>query len=150
MPHPADHRPSRSTAGAQRGETNWRIHITSVFVDNQDKTLRFYTERLGFERKNDVPIGDARWLTVVSPQQPDGPEPLLEPDGHRAVRPYKEALFADGIPAASFAVTDVGAEVERPRAVGVTFVQEPTLMGPVTTAVLDDTCGNLIQLVAPE
>ncbi|ASU80792.1 VOC family protein [Actinopolyspora erythraea] len=127
-----------------------RIHITSVFVDDQDKALRFYTEKLGFEKNNDVPLGDARWLTVVSPQQPDGPELLLEPDGHRAVRPYKEALFADGIPAASFAVTDVGAEVERLRAAGVTFVQEPTRTGPVMTAVLDDTCGNLIQLVAWE
>ncbi|WP_380282939.1 VOC family protein [Kitasatospora purpeofusca] len=123
-----------------------RIHLTSVFVDDQAKALRFYTEVLGFVKKHDVPLGAARWLTVVSPEQPDGTELLLEPDGHPAVRPYKEALVGDGIPAASFAVDDVPAEFERLRGLGVRFTQEPVAMGPVTTAVLDDTCGNLIQL----
>ncbi|MGW0481314.1 VOC family protein [Nonomuraea sp. NPDC003214] len=123
-----------------------RIHLTSVFVDDQEKALRFYTDVLGFVKKNDVPLGGDRWLTVVSPEAPDGTELLLEPDGHPAVKPYKAALAADGIPAASFAVDDVTAEFERLRALGVTFTQEPLEMGPVTTAVLDDTCGNLIQI----
>jgi catechol 2,3-dioxygenase-like lactoylglutathione lyase family enzyme len=125
-----------------------KIYITSVFVDDQDKALRFYTEILGFDKKDEVPLGAARWLTVVSPQHPEGPELLLEPDGHPAVRPYKEALVADGIPAASFAVDDVSAEAERLQALGVKFTQEPLPMGPVVTAVFDDTCGNLIQIVA--
>jgi catechol 2,3-dioxygenase-like lactoylglutathione lyase family enzyme len=125
-----------------------KIYITSVFVDDQAKALRFYTEILGFTKKDDVPLGEARWLTVVSPQDPDGPELLLEPDGHPAVRPYKEALVADGIPAASFAVDDVAAEAERLQGLGVKFTQEPLTMGPVVTAVFDDTCGNLIQIVA--
>ncbi|HET6533032.1 MAG TPA: VOC family protein [Actinoplanes sp.] len=125
-----------------------QIYITNVFVDDQARALRFYTEVLGFQQKDDVPVGDARWLTVVSPRQPDGPELLLEPDGHPAVRPYKEALVADGIPAASFAVDDVAAEAERLQGLGVKFTQEPLAMGPVVTAVFDDTCGNLIQIVA--
>jgi catechol 2,3-dioxygenase-like lactoylglutathione lyase family enzyme len=126
-----------------------KIYIANVFVDDQDKALRFYTEVLGFQKKEDVPLGPVdRWLTVVSPQAPDGPELLLEPDGHPAVRPYKDALVADGIPAASFAVDDVQAEFERLQELGVKFTQEPLAMGPVVTAVLDDTCGNLIQLAA--
>ncbi|GAA2800035.1 VOC family protein [Saccharopolyspora taberi] len=124
-----------------------RIYITSVFVDDQAKALRFYTEVLGFQKKHDIPLGEARWLTVVSPQEPDGTELLLEPEGHPAARPYKEALAADGIPVTSFDVDDIAAEHERLRGLGVRFTQEPTKMGPVTTAVLDDTCGNLIQLV---
>ncbi|MEU5654851.1 VOC family protein [Streptomyces sp. NPDC047737] len=124
-----------------------RIHLSSVFVDDQDKALRFYTDVLGFVKKNEVPLGAARWLTVVSPEDPDGTELLLEPDGHPAVKPYKTALVRDGIPAASFAVDDVTAEFERLRALGVRFTQDPVEMGPVTTAVLDDTCGNLIQIV---
>ncbi|MEV8595402.1 VOC family protein [Streptomyces sp. NPDC052012] len=124
-----------------------RIHLTSVFVDDQEKALRFYTDVLGFVKKHDVPMGEDRWLTVVSPEDPDGTELLLEPSGHPAVRPYKTALVQDGIPAASFAVDDVRAEYDRLRALGVTFTQEPLEMGPVTTAVLDDTCGNLIQIV---
>ncbi|ANJ11058.1 VOC family protein [Streptomyces parvulus] len=123
-----------------------RIHITSVFVDDQETALRFYTDVLGFAKKHDVPMGTDRWLTVVSPEDPDGTELLLEPSGHPAVRPYKEALAHDGIPAASFAVDDVPAEFERLRGLGVRFTQEPLEMGPVTTAVLDDTCGNLIQI----
>ncbi|MFF8382240.1 VOC family protein [Streptomyces kanasensis] len=124
-----------------------RIHLSSVFVDDQEKAVRFYTDVLGFVRKHDVPLGEDRWLTVVSPEDPDGTELLLEPSGHPAVQPYKTALVEDGIPATSFAVDDVRAEYHRLRALGVRFTQEPLEMGPVTTAVLDDTCGNLIQLV---
>ena len=124
-----------------------RIHLTSVFVDDQAKAEAFYTGKLGFVTKADVPVGSDRWLTVVSPQDPDGPQLLLEPSSHPAVPPFKQALAADGIPAASFAVDDVAAEYERLRGLGVRFTQEPAAMGPVITAVLDDTCGNLIQLM---
>jgi catechol 2,3-dioxygenase-like lactoylglutathione lyase family enzyme len=124
-----------------------RIYVTSVFVDDQAKALDFYTNVLGFQKKTDIPLGDASWLTVVSPEQPDGTELLLEPSGHPAVSPYKEALVEDGIPAASFAVDDVHAEFDRLRTNGVRFTQEPTEMGGVTTAVFDDTSGNLIQIV---
>ncbi|UAX52029.1 VOC family protein [Streptomyces sp. A144] len=124
-----------------------KIHLTSVFVDDQAAALRFYTEVLGFVKKHDVPVGETdRWLTVVSPEAPDGPELLLEPLGHPAARTYRDALVADGIPLAQFAVDDVKAEYERLRGHGVRFTQEPLEMGPVTTAVLDDTCGNLIQI----
>ncbi|MEV6140143.1 VOC family protein [Nocardia sp. NPDC051990] len=123
-----------------------RINITSVLVDDQDKALRFYTEVLGFVKKTEVPLGEARWLTVVSQQEPDGVELLLEPDGHPAVRPFKQALVEDGIPFTSFAVDDLYAEYERLRGLGVQFTQEPLEQGPVVTAVLDDTCGNLIQI----
>jgi catechol 2,3-dioxygenase-like lactoylglutathione lyase family enzyme len=122
------------------------INLTSVYVDDQAKALAFYTDVLGFVKKTDVPAGDARWLTVVSPAAPDGVELLLEPDGHPAARVYKEALVADGIPFTQFAVDDLRAEFERLSAAGVRFVQEPTDLGPVVTAVFDDTCGNLIQL----
>jgi catechol 2,3-dioxygenase-like lactoylglutathione lyase family enzyme len=125
-----------------------RINLTSVLVDDQEKALRFYTEVLGFEKKTDVPLGEARWLTVVSSEEPDGTELLLEPDGHPAAKPFKEALVADGIPFTSFAVDDADAEYERLRALGVRFTQEPTKMDSVTTAVLDDTCGNLIQIAS--
>jgi catechol 2,3-dioxygenase-like lactoylglutathione lyase family enzyme len=117
-----------------------------VLVDDQEKALRFYTDVLGFQTKHDIDLGDARWLTVVSPQDPDGTELLLEPDAHPAAGPFKAALVADGMPYASFGVEDVQAEFERLRGKGVVFTQEPTQMGPVTTAVFDDTCGNLIQI----
>ena len=123
-----------------------RIVVTSVLVDDQEKALRFYTDVLGFVKKSDVPLGEARWLTVVSPQDPDGMELVLEPDEHPAARPFKEALVADGIPATTFGVDDVEAEFHRLGANGVRFTQEPMAMGPVTTAVFDDTCGNLIQI----
>jgi catechol 2,3-dioxygenase-like lactoylglutathione lyase family enzyme len=125
-----------------------RINLASVLVDDQQKALRFYTEVLGFVKKNDVPMGPHRWLTVVSPDDPDGVELVLEPDEHPAVRPFKQALVGDGIPYTSFAVDDVHKEFERLSALGVTFTQPPTAMGPVTTAVLDDTCGNLIMIAA--
>ena len=123
-----------------------RINVTSVMVDDQDKALRFYTDVLGFVKKTEFPVGEFRWLTVVSPDAPDGVELSLEPDAHPAARPFKEALVADGIPFTSFAVDDVGAEYERLVGLGVTFTQPPTEMGPVRTAVFDDTCGNLIQM----
>jgi catechol 2,3-dioxygenase-like lactoylglutathione lyase family enzyme len=124
-----------------------RIHLTSIFVDDQAKALQFYTKILGFVKKYDVPIGEKdRWLTVVSPDEPGGTELLLEPAGHPVVKPYRDALVQDGIPLAQFAVDDVQAEYERLCGLGVRFTQEPLEMGPVTTAVFDDTCGNLIQI----
>jgi catechol 2,3-dioxygenase-like lactoylglutathione lyase family enzyme len=123
-----------------------KIHLTSVLVDDQEKALRFYTDVLGFEKKADVPLGEHRWLTVTSPGDPGGTELLLEPDAHPAAGPFKEALVGDGIPWTSFAVDDVRSDYVRLKDLGVTFTQEPTDMGPVTTAVLDDTCGNLIQI----
>jgi catechol 2,3-dioxygenase-like lactoylglutathione lyase family enzyme len=121
-----------------------KIHLTSVYVDDQAKALRFYTDVLGFVKKHDVPLGETdRWLTVVSPEEPDGTELLLEPSHHPAVKPYRDALVADGIPLAQFAVDD-----ERLRERGVRFTQDPLEMGPVTTAVFDDTCGNLIQIAS--
>ena len=126
-----------------------RIVVTSVLVDDQEKALQFYTTKLGFVKKTDIPMGEARWLTVVSPQDPEGTELLLEPDGHPAAGPFKEALVADGIPFTSFGVDDVQAEFERLRALGVEFTQEPLVLGPVTTAVFADGCGNLIQIAQP-
>jgi catechol 2,3-dioxygenase-like lactoylglutathione lyase family enzyme len=124
-----------------------RIHLTSVLVDDQAKALRFYTEVLGFVAKADVPLGEYRWLTVVSPDDPDGTQLVLEPDGAlAAARVFKDALVSDGIPATAFAVDDVAAEFARLGRLGVRFTQEPAEMGPVTTAVFDDTCGNLIQM----
>jgi catechol 2,3-dioxygenase-like lactoylglutathione lyase family enzyme len=123
-----------------------RINLTSVLVDDQEKALRFYTDVLGFVVKHDIPMGPARWLTVVSPQEPDGVELVLEPSGHPAVGPFKAALVADGIPFTSFAVDDIEAEYERLNGLGVRFTRKPTAMGPVVIAVFDDTCGNLIQI----
>jgi catechol 2,3-dioxygenase-like lactoylglutathione lyase family enzyme len=123
-----------------------RINLTSVLVDDQDKALRFYTEVLGFQKKTEVPLGEHRWLTVVSPDDPNGTELVLEPDAHPAAKPFKDALAGDGIPFTSFAVEDVRAEFARLQSLGVEFSQEPVDMGPVTTAVFDDTCGNLIQI----
>jgi catechol 2,3-dioxygenase-like lactoylglutathione lyase family enzyme len=125
-----------------------RINLASVLVDDQDKALRFYTDVLGFVKKTDVPLGEARWLTVVSPEAPDETELVLEPDEHPAVKPFKQALVDDGIPYTSFAVDDVKTEYERLRTLGVRFTQEPLEMQSVTTAVFDDTCGNLIQIAS--
>ena len=125
-----------------------RINVMSVMVDNQAKALGFYTEVLGFMKKKEIPLGEHSWLTVVSPEEPDGTELLLEPDEHPAARPFKQALVEDGIPFTSFAVDDVGAEYDRLVGLGVRFTQPPTDMGPATTAVFDDTCGNLIQIAA--
>jgi catechol 2,3-dioxygenase-like lactoylglutathione lyase family enzyme len=125
-----------------------RINLASVLVDDQERALRFYTDVLGFVKKTEFPVGEHRWLTVVSPEAPDGVELVLEPDEHPAARPFKEALVADGIPFTSFAVDDVHKEYERLTALGVRFTQEPTEMGAMTTAVLDDTCGNLIMIAS--
>jgi catechol 2,3-dioxygenase-like lactoylglutathione lyase family enzyme len=123
-----------------------KIVVTSVLVDDQEKALHFYTDILGFVKKTDVPMGQFRWLTVVSPDDANGVELLLEPDQHPAARPFKRALVEDGIPFTSFGVEDVQAEYDRLQKAGVHFTQPPVAMGPVTTAVLDDTCGNLIQI----
>jgi catechol 2,3-dioxygenase-like lactoylglutathione lyase family enzyme len=123
-----------------------KIYLTSVLVDDQDKALAFYTLKLGFVKKAEIPVGEHRWLTVVDPDNPSGPELLLEPDEHPAAKTFKQALVADGIPCTSFAVPDVQSEFERLRAAGVQFTQKPADMGGAITAVLDDTCGNLIQL----
>jgi catechol 2,3-dioxygenase-like lactoylglutathione lyase family enzyme len=125
-----------------------KITLTNVLVDDQAKALAFYTDVLGFRKKTDVLVGDHRWLTVVSPEAPDGVELLLEPDAHPAAKPFKAALVQDGIPFASFAVDDVAGEYERLRALGVRFTQPPARMGPATIAIFDDTCGNLIQIAA--
>ncbi|WP_067487849.1 VOC family protein [Actinomadura hibisca] len=123
-----------------------KLYVTSVFVDDQAEALRFYTEVLGFEKRTEVPLGEGTsWLTVAAPGQEV--ELLLEPAGHPAVGPYREALVGDGIPLASFAVEDVAGEFARLQGLGVRFVQEPLEQGPVVTAVFDDTCGNLIQIV---
>ena len=123
-----------------------RIVVTSVLVEDQEKDLGFYTDVLGFQKKTDVPLGADRWLTVISPEEPEGVELLLEPSGHPAVKPFKRALVEDGIPFTSFGVEDVEAEHARLESLGVKFTQPPTTFGDVTTAVFDDTCGNLIQI----
>ena len=123
-----------------------RIHWASVMVDDQQKALRFYTETLGFKLKHNIPLGEHAWITVVSEEAPEGTELVLEPDEHPAARPFKRALVEDGIPWTGFAVDDVEAEHERLAAAGVRFVQPPTDLGTVITAVFDDTCGNLIQI----
>jgi catechol 2,3-dioxygenase-like lactoylglutathione lyase family enzyme len=127
-----------------------RINLASVLVDDQAKALTFYTDVLGFKKKTDIPLGEHRWLTVVSPEAPDGVELVLEPDEHPAAKPFKAALVEDGIPFTSFAVENVHREHRRLCDLGVRFTQEPTAMGLVTTAVLDDTCGNLIQIAQLE
>ena len=123
-----------------------KIVVTGIYVDNQDKALQFYTNVLGFVKKTEIPMGEHRWLTVVNPADPDGVELLLEPGCHPAVAPFKRALVEDGIPFTSFGVENVHREYERLCSAGVRFTQPPVEMGPVTTAVLDDTCGNLIQI----
>ena len=124
-----------------------RITLTGVFVSDQDEALRFYTETLGFVKKHDVPVGEFKWLTVVSPDDPDGTELLLEPNENPVAQEYQKGLFDQGIPAASFSVTDTRAEYEKLKSLGVAFTMEPTEMGNVTIAVFDDTCGNLIQIM---
>ncbi len=123
-----------------------KIKLTSVFVDDQAKALEFYTKVLGLEKKSDFPAGEFRWLTVVSPEDPDGVELVLEPNDNPVARTYQQALFEAGLPAAVFEVDDIHKQYERMSALGAVFRTEPTPMGPVTTALLDDTCGNLVQL----
>lgn len=123
-----------------------KIVVTSILVDDQAKALAFYHYVLGFMPKLDIPMGQHRWLTLTSPNAPDGVELLLEPDVHPAAKLYKQALWQDGIPATSFGVRDIQAEYARLCRAGVKFIKEPTNLGPVTVAVFDDTCGNLIQI----
>ncbi|MCY1179887.1 Glyoxalase/Bleomycin resistance protein/Dioxygenase superfamily protein [compost metagenome] len=123
-----------------------KIVVTSVMVDDQAKALAFYRDVLGFELKHDIPMGAHRWLTLTSPGDPNGVELLLETDAHPAAKPFKSAIKQDGIPYTSFGVDDVQAEYTRLCAAGVHFIRAPTAMGPVTIAVFDDTCGNLIQI----
>ncbi|RID83640.1 VOC family protein [Peribacillus asahii] len=124
-----------------------RIVVTSIFVQDQEKALEFYSEKLGFVKKEDVPAGEFRWITLVSPDDQDGTELLLEPNVHPAAKEYQKKIFAEGIPATMFGVADIRKEYERLMEKGVTFTMEPTKMGEVTIAVFDDTCGNLIQIV---
>jgi predicted enzyme related to lactoylglutathione lyase len=123
-----------------------KIDMTSVLVDDQSKALTFYTDVLGFVKKRDMPAGEFRWLTVVSPEQPDSVELLLEPNENPAAKTFQRAIYAQGIPATSFAVTDLQKEYERLTKLGVVFTKKPAQTGPVMTAVFDDTCGNRIQL----
>jgi predicted enzyme related to lactoylglutathione lyase len=131
----------------QKEDRTMKIALTSLFVDDQRAALAFYTEVLGFTKRHDLPLGDDFWLTVVSPDSPDGPELLLEPSGHPAVKPYRDALVEDGIPLAQFSVDDIEAEHARLTGKGVVFTQPPTDIGTAVVAVFDDTCGNLIQLI---
>ncbi|MFQ5907495.1 MAG: VOC family protein [Thermoplasmata archaeon] len=124
-----------------------KITLSSVFVDDQDKALQFYTEVLGFVKKQELPVGEFKWLTVVSPEGPDDVELLLEPNTTQIAKTYQEGCFQAGIPATTFAVEDIVEEYERMKELGVTFLQKPAQAGSVSVAVFDDTCGNLIQLV---
>jgi len=123
-----------------------KIKLASVIVDDQDRALQFYTEVLGFVKKRDFPVGQFRWLTVVSPDDPDGTELLLEPNDNLAAQTYQKTIFEQGIPLTAFATDDIQKEFKRMKKLGVKFSMEPTNMGPVTQAVFDDTCGNLIQM----
>jgi len=125
-----------------------RINLLSIFVDDQRAALEFYTDVLGFSVRHDIPLGDNFWLTVVSPEWPDGPELLLEPSDHPAVKPYRDALMEDGIPLAQFEVDNTEAEYDRLAKRGVLFTQAPTDIGTAIVAVFNDTCGNLIQIVS--
>jgi catechol 2,3-dioxygenase-like lactoylglutathione lyase family enzyme len=123
-----------------------RIKLNAIFVDDQDKALRFYTDVLGFRKKQDFPVGGARWITVVSPDGPDDLELVLEPNGHPAASAYQSALRQDGIPITGFESMDIHGEVRRLKEKGVVFTVEPTVAGTVTIAIFSDTCGNLIQV----
>jgi predicted enzyme related to lactoylglutathione lyase len=124
-----------------------KIILNSVFVNDQDKALKFYTETLGFVKKHDIPVGEFKWLTVVSPDDQDGTELLLEPNDNPVAKAYQKGIFEQGIPATSFGVTDIHAEYKKLKKHGVKFTMEPTKMDQVTIAVFDDTCGNLIQIM---
>lgn len=126
-----------------------RIKLTSIMVDDQSKALTFYTDVLGFRKKHDIPVGEYKWLTVVSPEGPDDLELVLEPNANPAGKAFQDAMFAQGIPIAAFEVDDIGAEYARLKGQGVAFTREPTPMGPVTIAVFADSCGNLIQIYQP-
>ena len=123
-----------------------KLQTVSIFVDDQQRALDFYTSRLGFTVTADIPMGEFRWLTVIDPEQPEGTQLSLEPKSHPATTPFTDALIADGIPFCTLGVDDVHAEYDRLVALGETFTQPPIAMGPVIVAVLDDTCGNLLQI----
>ena len=125
------------------------IKLTSIMVDDQDKALRFYTEVLGFRKKHDIPVGEYRWITVISPEGPDDLELALEPNANPAGKTFQEAMFSQGIPIAAFEVTNIAGDFARLTAQGVAFTRQPTEAGPVTIAMFADTCGNLIQLYQP-
>jgi catechol 2,3-dioxygenase-like lactoylglutathione lyase family enzyme len=127
-----------------------RIKLISIFVDDQEKALKFYTDVLGFRKEKDFPAGGARWITVVSPEGPDDLELVLEPNGHPAASAYQSALMKDGIPATAFESSAIHSEVQRLKDRGVVFTMEPTIAGPVTLAIFSDTCGNLIQMYQPK
>jgi catechol 2,3-dioxygenase-like lactoylglutathione lyase family enzyme len=127
-----------------------RIKLVSLFVDDQDKALRFYTDVLGFKKKHDIPMGGPRWITVVSPEGPDDLELVLEPNGHPAASAYQSALMKDGIPATAFESTAIHDEVQRLKKKGVVFTREPTVAGEVIIAIFSDTCGNLLQMYQPK
>jgi catechol 2,3-dioxygenase-like lactoylglutathione lyase family enzyme len=127
-----------------------KIKLVSLFVDDQDKALRFYTDVLGFKKKHDIPMGGPRWITVVSPEGPDDLELVLEPNGHPAASAYQSALMKDGIPATAFESTAIHDEVQRLKEKGVVFTREPTVAGEVTIAIFSDTCGNLLQMYQPK
>ena len=126
-----------------------RIKLTSLMVDDQDKALRFYTEVLGFQKKHDIPVGEYKWLTVISPEGRDDLELSLEPNANPAAKTFQKAMFEQGIPLAAFEVSDIQSEFKRLKERGVAFTREPQSAGPVVIAVLSDTCGNLIQLYQP-
>lgn len=126
-----------------------RIKLTSIMVEDQDKALRFYTDMLGFRKKHEIPVGEFKWLTVVSPEGPDDIELSLEPNANPAAKAFQQAMFTQGIPLAAFEVSDIQGEYARLVKRGVVFTREPTRAGPVTIAILSDTCGNLIQLYQP-
>ena len=126
-----------------------QITLSSIMVEDQDRALRFYTQILGFQKKHDIPMGQFRWLTVTSPEGAAGVELVLEPMGFPPARVYQKALFDAGIPETAFISRDITAEFQRLKALGVKFRSEPTKMGPVTAALFEDTCGNLINLVQP-
>src|SRR5262245_44355824 len=126
-----------------------RIKLLSIMVDHQDKALKFYTDVLGFRKKHDIPVGQYRWLTVVSPEGPDDVELVLEPNANPAGKTFQEAMFNQGIPITAFEVDDVDKEFKRLKGLGVVFTQEPVRTGPVTIAICSDTCGNLIQIYQP-
>ena len=123
-----------------------RIKLTSIMVEDQAKGLRFYTETLGFNKKSDFPVGEYRWITVVSPEGPNDVELALEPNANPAGKTFQKAMFSQGIPVAAFEVSDIAAEFDRLKKKGVAFTKEPTPAGPVTFAIFADGCGNLIQL----
>jgi predicted enzyme related to lactoylglutathione lyase len=126
-----------------------RIKLNSIFVDNQDKALKFYTEVLGFRKSKEFPVGEFKWLTVASPEGPADLELVLEPNANPAAREFQEAIFKQGIPITAFEADDIQAEYERLKRLGVMFTMNPTNTGPVTIAIFSDTCGNLIQIYQP-